>query len=564
MAQALGNANAVAPSTDVAPTRTASSWLPASLQPGGQGFVDNLGGGMSPLHQFSVAEASSIPPGPYGAEAVLRAALSGNPAALQAAMASVMDAAVQKDNIFGVPNFGAIKNNLQSYLDTVQQQAPGAVRSVQTALAKNQALNAVVPDVLRPMLDSAFNALPPLGTGQVAMPNMRPPMPQQAPTAPPPLVAGTTPDPLAPKMASFSPPPSGGNFGAGLDPTQLGTLQSVITAGGADSWLPGVARSLSNLVTSPGSQEAPPSPPQGGGWPSFPPGDNLDVRTIPGAANAATPSYFPPAANAAGLAQLLGRGGSQSTAQSSGPDFGSFFDPTAAMAGSKSPQQMAADQAAQRALTNPTQWAALDGGGGTTLPQPAAWTPPQPPAFNQATSMPLGGNVADFGRGVGSPTYNPGGYGFPPMPAQPAPPSPRITAAGNALLGFGGLPTSTFMPPSPVSPFSTAQLGRVGQLMNYPRSPMAMPPIAAAPTKQVQIGAVGGAAALPTLFPSMDAFTAAAGPVPQNVNWQATLAPDPFAQPGTQNTYVLNDLDAMANSMGQTDSYYNLPAFSWA
>lgn len=139
-------------------------------------FVDNLTADpdykRSQPRTFQMIEDKAIPPGPYGADAVVRAAATGDPKALQAALDAVMQQALATEGVFGI---GKAAGALNTYFGQVQSQAPGAVRAAQTAVANNPALMQAVPKNLQPMIKDAFAALPPLPTANIPGPNLRDP-----------------------------------------------------------------------------------------------------------------------------------------------------------------------------------------------------------------------------------------------------------------------------------------------------------------------------------------------------------------------------------------------------
>lgn len=183
------------------PGTQAASWLPPSLLPGGSGFVDNLTA--DPSYQktpdLPVQENSAVPPGPYGAQSIITAAMAGDPAALAAAENNVMGAALKQNGLFGI---GQAQTDLQNYFNTTEQVAPGAFRQAQTQLNNNPSLINAVPPQLRPMVQQAFSSLPPAPSTSVPLPNLAPTY--TGPATPPPLVASNPANPLQPKMASLN------------------------------------------------------------------------------------------------------------------------------------------------------------------------------------------------------------------------------------------------------------------------------------------------------------------------------------------------------------------------
>lgn len=244
---ATAAASPVPPIPQPRPAQGGSTLAQAAAQPSGSGEVLR---GMTPLTNFTVQEPSDVFAGPYGADAAVRAAIAGDAGGFNAAIKSLMDAATNAamPKWLGGQGLGqdAVVQQLQGYFDALQAQSPGAIRAMQTAYNTNPALQAAIPDALQPLVQGAFAALPPMTGGKVDMPNLRP---NDGSGATLPLVAGQ-PDTGQPKtqLAAFNmsaPAGATGNgLGVGLDQASLRTLQQLVTAGGANAWHPGVARSL--------------------------------------------------------------------------------------------------------------------------------------------------------------------------------------------------------------------------------------------------------------------------------------------------------------------------------
>lgn len=151
--------------------------------------------------QFTQLEPyENIPAGPYGADKVARAMLSGDKAALDAAGKQLYDTVVAAKGQINIGGLLAAQKEVSDYFTkTLPAQVPGAVRQAQTTMAQNPAIN-LPPDQKKWMAD-AVAALPPATTSSMQMPRMRPeglnyPEPQvaQAPQS----------NPLAPQMASYT------------------------------------------------------------------------------------------------------------------------------------------------------------------------------------------------------------------------------------------------------------------------------------------------------------------------------------------------------------------------
>jgi hypothetical protein len=178
---------------------------PQQVAQNAPGFVDDLGGGMSPLQSYKVGEPDALPAGPYGADSLALAMVVGDPEAIKTMGAQLYRDVIAKYGEPGLLNMGALLGAQREIADyftkTLPTQAPGAVRQVQTALATNPALSAMIPKDQQAYFQKAFAALPQQTTGQTAMPNLRP---STIPDMPPPLVASAP--STAPKMASYEPP----------------------------------------------------------------------------------------------------------------------------------------------------------------------------------------------------------------------------------------------------------------------------------------------------------------------------------------------------------------------
>lgn len=138
--------------------------------------VDDMAIGRAPHEQltFSVAapERNMVPDGPYGAEAVVRAAAANDPTGLATALDAVSAAALKQEGF----NLQKIGDTLTAYFDSVKNTAPGAVRAAQTAFAKNPEMTRAVPSVLQPQIKMAFESLPdaPMLTKSMSAPTLSP------------------------------------------------------------------------------------------------------------------------------------------------------------------------------------------------------------------------------------------------------------------------------------------------------------------------------------------------------------------------------------------------------
>lgn len=590
-----GQPNTQVAQADTSPVVAASAPPPPPQQDLAYSVTD------SPHQKFSMAENANIPRGPYGAEAVVAALLTGDPTKIADAAKAFQDGATAQVTAsipkgpFGIPNLTAIgpaidaaKAQVKDYFSkTLPTQAPGAVRQFQNMLNANPDLMKLIPADQLPMLKDAFASLPTLGMNGQALP-----VPQLRPGEAPSSTASTAP-------AKWWNGPSAAPDAA---------LGSTSPYDQSDEWWKDYE-----------GPNAPPVAPPGGSQLPFGLGDNLDVRANPGTGDAAAKPYQAPAANAAGLAQLLGRSAQApatdtATNDHPGPDFSTGFEAPITMASEKSPQQMAAEQQAARDQFNQDEW----------------WKPYQGPTgitsqADAGTLVPKGNR--DFGSELIPPTPDYGTLspadqvafrglsGIPGLSADAgldntarkywSPPPPVVPAMADAahlnpnqLRGLEGpvgpgKPTQPLIDPNAYDPLADASIynKQLPQPVVAASAPVSDPAVvklqqqlAAAgfnpgkadglfgPKTQAALDAYKAslaqpAAPAPGLAPRPEpalspqqAFQEQAGPAPQNVNWDATLAKDNYAQPGTENTYVLNDLDT---TPGQTDSYLNYPDFSW-
>lgn len=134
----------------------------------------------------------NIPPGgPYGADQVVQAALSGDPQQLQtaldassaaifAAMTPQEKAAAIGQKLVGAPPAipSRITDQLTAYQQDIANNFPTVIRQLQQQMNTVPAMTNIVPPELRAGLADAYTSLPP-----VPMPTPRPDVPQSAPSA---------------------------------------------------------------------------------------------------------------------------------------------------------------------------------------------------------------------------------------------------------------------------------------------------------------------------------------------------------------------------------------------
>jgi peptidoglycan hydrolase-like protein with peptidoglycan-binding domain len=126
-----------------------------------------------PVTYVTPSEPTTIPPGPYGAEVLARAILSGDPARIAAAQKEVeanAEAEIRAaygSNWWGLlANSGAEKDKVTAavttYLtQTVPREAPGSVRAFEMLVqADPSIINDLTPEQQK-LLNTAFNSLPP-------------------------------------------------------------------------------------------------------------------------------------------------------------------------------------------------------------------------------------------------------------------------------------------------------------------------------------------------------------------------------------------------------------------
>lgn len=157
---------------------------------------------------FQQQAETGIKSGPFGADAVLRAAMSGDPAQLKAALDQV-GAAIQAQPL----GLMMAASQLPAYFSEAATASPGAVMIAQRNLAAPD-MRALIPANLMPMVDSAKGSIPSDPFAWMPKPTPRPPMPLEtalAAASPPP--AQPAPEPVrtastAPVAVSApSPPP---------------------------------------------------------------------------------------------------------------------------------------------------------------------------------------------------------------------------------------------------------------------------------------------------------------------------------------------------------------------
>lgn len=123
-----------------------------------------------------------IPKGPYGAEALAQALLSGRTANITAATEAIKAEAFRQHGLGAVLMQDQIQAEITRYLtETLPQEAPGAVRKLQDMTAKDPQYDAILRGLLDDpsLINQALGNLPPMTDQVMAKPNLRPGMSQQ-------------------------------------------------------------------------------------------------------------------------------------------------------------------------------------------------------------------------------------------------------------------------------------------------------------------------------------------------------------------------------------------------
>lgn len=475
--------------------------------------VNYLGSAGGPSGAFTPAEANNIPAGPYGADALVRAALTGDPTAIQNAENSIMSAALQQEGVFGISK---AQSNLQDYLNTLSQQDPGTIRQVQSILATNPNLQSLIPPQLQPSLQSAFNALPPTPTAQIPLPNLAPPF------------TGVT---IAPYTGNQSPQQLLTSFDTSTSALPPGGLppQGDSLGGSGMLWQPGMNTPIEMPRLPPADQQA---QPQVGTY--LPPGS----PTIPDFSQFNNP-----------LPQL----GSttpdwSSTPYGANPDYGSVASTIGnAIGGGLS------------SLFGGSADASTAGGADTG---PSYLGPPIPlgnaAAAPSSFNAPSAGTIPSLYGGFATPTYN---------VQQSFSPATQAILASQKPISFAPQPQFAALAANPLNSFAFNSFA--GKLpTSFPGFGGGTATVAAAP-KPTWIPRPAAATAPPPppvnytdpttgqlLTPSQQAFADQYGAPLQNVNWGATLAPDPYSQ-AAPGTYVLNDLGSNGFGGASGSDYIN-------
>lgn len=213
-----------------------------------------------------------IKPGPYGADAILKAQLAGDPAAVAKANADIRANVIAKEGMFGAwQKQDTIKKQITDYLKQAVTSDPVLGQAVQKNIAANPALlGDATPEVAADTRKTLASVPPITPTGEMPLPDVRPVRGQLAlgsMGAPPPTGIGMRP-PVVPR---------GGPVLAGSVASQLGWDQGEVAPagygnmGGAPSQPDSVAAQLGwnqgdlaaagygNMGAAPQTAAAPPS-----------------------------------------------------------------------------------------------------------------------------------------------------------------------------------------------------------------------------------------------------------------------------------------------------------------
>lgn len=164
---------------------------------------------------------------------------------------------------------------------------------------------------------------------------------------------------------------------------------------------------------------------------------------------------------------------------------------------------------------NPSQLSAMDGGGGSTTPSAPSYNIPPVSSLNPSQMFAMG----DYSN------YKPA--------------APPVVAPSIWQSNFDNWLSSAPMP-----------VDDNGKPLRQPSPLAAALTSAPKPTVSPQSAAMAFAPPPPPPMTPQKAFMQQAGPAPQNVDWARTLQPDPYAQPNTDSTWVLQDLGGGQSSGG--------------
>lgn len=156
--------------TDQNPLLAFQMGAPTAVAQGGEDLT--IGGNAPPRGTATLIERTTVPKGPYGAENVVEAAASGDPNRLQTALDNAkmaMWTAMQS----GQASYRDVAKQFNDYMTNVAQNAPGAVRAIQSAVNGNQQIASMAAP-FRQQLDQAFQSLPASRTVSMPLPVARP------------------------------------------------------------------------------------------------------------------------------------------------------------------------------------------------------------------------------------------------------------------------------------------------------------------------------------------------------------------------------------------------------
>ena len=163
---------------------------------------------------------------PYGADRILKAALTGDPTAVKSAMDAVTKTASDQLGFFGgMLHSGDAKASVQKYLTDAVKQNPDIAAAVRNQFNINPQMAAVLPPDQQAQLRTALAGPPPLPPQRPAGPVAAPAQVAQA--SPPPRPATPPGTPVATLVGgSFSPTPANaGSAGRAAPPLSMDAIQ---------------------------------------------------------------------------------------------------------------------------------------------------------------------------------------------------------------------------------------------------------------------------------------------------------------------------------------------------
>lgn len=185
----------------------------------------------------------SIPAGPYGADQIIRAVLSNDPAAVQKAFDNVRGQVISQYGLIGAATQqDKASQEIASYFQNLGQESPQLGHAIHNAIQGNRAMLAALPEQSRPAITSGLVPYANEPTVQMPLPRLRPTQPTQAaslapvstfPARPAPAVSGNLPAQVR-QIGQYIPnTPSARPQGS--QPSTLGRIATAATSAG--DWL---------------------------------------------------------------------------------------------------------------------------------------------------------------------------------------------------------------------------------------------------------------------------------------------------------------------------------------